>query len=75
MVYHINKDEKDDLVLILINKYEKAAVTEKYPTVHIARTMKQDSKRGHYYMEERKDAVAYLNELRGTTNTKDRKKA
>ena len=51
--------------MILISKYEKAAVSERFPSVHIARTMKQDSKRGHYYMEERRDAMAYLRELRG----------
>ena len=38
--------------MISINKDEAAIIREKMPNVHIRRTMKQKSKRHHYYCEE-----------------------
>ena len=38
--------------MISITREEKQAVLERYPNVHIVRTMKQDSKRHHYFMTE-----------------------
>ena len=53
--------------MVAINADEKKAILAKYPNVCIARTMKQDSKRHHYYMEEHKGAMALLHFLRGDT--------
>ena len=38
--------------MIAITASEKEAIRERFPRVHIVRTMKQDSKRHHYYMVE-----------------------
>ena len=38
--------------MIAITLSEKEAIREKFPRVHIVRTMKSDSKRHHYYMVE-----------------------
>lgn len=51
--------------MIAITLSEKNAIREKYPNVHIVRTMKNDSKRHHYYMVEDKAPMRYLNSLRG----------
>lgn len=51
--------------MILINKAEKDAIHERFPNVFIIRTMKHDSKRHHYYCEEDRRVVRYLNERRG----------
>ena len=59
-----NIEWKDDL-MILINKAEKDAIHERFPNVFIIRTMKHDSKRHHYYCEEDRRVVRYLNERRG----------
>lgn len=50
--------------MISITKDEKQAVSERCPDVYIARTMKHDSKRHHYYMTEDKAAMRVLRELR-----------
>lgn len=52
---------------------EKNAICEKYPNVHIVRTMKQDSKRHHYYMVEAAAPMRMLNTLRGKSPTSKRK--
>lgn len=51
--------------MILISVREKEQILEKLPNVHIHRTVKQKSKRHKYYMEERRDAMALLYEMRG----------
>ena len=51
--------------MISITREEKQAVLERYPNVHIVRTMKQDSKRHHYYMTESPNQMKLLNTLRG----------
>lgn len=58
--------------MILINKAEKDAIHERFPNVFIIRTMKHDSKRHHYYCEEDRRVIRYLNERRGLVdyNTK-----
>lgn len=55
--------------MIAINKAEKEAIVERFPEVHIVRTMKQKSKRHRYYCEERKQVVQFLNALRENTLT------
>lgn len=52
-------------VIIRINKDEKEAMVKKFPKMHIVRTMKQDSKRCHYYMVEEPKYVEALNKMRG----------
>lgn len=51
--------------MIAVTTAEKAAVQEKFPKVKFVRTMKQDSKRHHYYMEEQFAPMRYLMVLRG----------
>ena len=50
--------------MIGITKDEKQAVSKRCPNVYIARTMKHDSKRRHYYMTEDRAAMRVLRELR-----------
>lgn len=51
--------------MIVITLAEKEAVCKKYPDAQFVRTMKQDSKRHHYYMVEAGSAFRYLNLMRG----------
>ena len=51
--------------MIAITASEKEAIREKFPRVHIVRTMKQDSKRHHYYMVEDGAPMKLLRSLRG----------
>lgn len=50
--------------MILVTKREKDAISERYSRVFFTRTMKQDSKRHHYYMEEAPGAMRMLRKLR-----------
>ncbi len=52
--------------MIAITAEEKKIIHEQYPDVHIVRTMKQDSKRHHYYMTEDKKPMKLLRKLRDT---------
>lgn len=51
--------------MIAITLSEKEAIRKRFPDLHIARTMKQDSSRHHYYMVEERAPMRYLRELRG----------
>lgn len=51
--------------VIAVTPAEKVAVQERFPKVKFVRTMKQDSKRHHYYMEEQFAPMRYLMVLRG----------
>ena len=51
--------------MILISLEEKKAVLEKYPDVHIVRTMKHDSKRHRYYMVEDPGPMRVIKQMRG----------
>ena len=51
--------------MILISRDEKQAVLEKFPSVHIVRTMKQDSKRHRYYMVEEPGPMRLIRKMRG----------
>lgn len=48
------------IIIILISKDEYKKIREKFPELHIRRTVAQKSKRGRYYMTERRDAMLYL---------------
>ena len=50
--------------MISISKKEKEAISERFPRVFITRTMRQDSKRHHYFMEEAPGAMRFLKKLR-----------
>lgn len=50
--------------MIAITKAEKDAIREKFPNVNIVRTMKQKSKRHHYYCEETKQVFKLLKQMR-----------
>lgn len=50
--------------MVLISKEEKEKISRRFPRVHIARTMKQKSKRHKYYCEENRAAMRYLDEIR-----------
>lgn len=57
--------------MIAITKAEKEVIAERFPNVHIVRTMKQKSKRHRYYCEESKAVMRYLDKVRsngGVTN-------
>lgn len=62
--------------MIAITKSEKEAISTRFPEVHIVRTMKQKSKRHHYYCEETKQVMRLLSNMRkagGTTSTNTQK--
>lgn len=50
--------------MVPVTKTEKEEILKKFPNIHITRTMKQDSRRGHYYCEEEKNAMRFLRDLR-----------
>ena len=50
--------------MILITKNEALILRQKIPDVSITRTMKQTSKRHHYYCEETLNVFSVLKELR-----------
>ena len=56
--------------MIAINKSEKEVISKRLPSVHIVRTMKQKSKRHHYYCEENKQVTQLLSEIRGGANNR-----
>lgn len=59
---------KEEIVIILISKDEYQKIRERFPDVHIRRTVKQKSKRGRYYCTERRDVMNYLmNNIRGAS--------
>ena len=51
--------------MVAINKEEAKIIRKRLPDVHIVRTMKQKSKRGRYYLEEGRQALRVLDEIRG----------
>lgn len=60
--------------MIAITLAEKEAVFKKYPDAQFVRTMKQDSKRHHYYMVEAGAPFRYLNSIRGVNKPKYKRK-
>lgn len=50
--------------MIQISAEEKTYIQERIPGIHIHRTVKQKSKRHTYYMEESRNAMRLLNDLR-----------
>lgn len=60
--------------MISITEAEKKAIRAQYPDVHIVRTMRQDSKRHHYYMVESGGAMRMLKSMRGLDVPKGKRK-
>lgn len=58
------------IFLIAITASEKDEIRKSFPSVHIVRTMKQDSKRHHYYMVEESGPMRLLRKLRGEPEPK-----
>lgn len=58
--------------MIAITKAEKDAISAQFPNTHIVRTMKQKSKRHHYYCEESKPVMRYLNRVRSGCDIADK---
>lgn len=50
--------------MIAINKTEKEFVQKHCPDITFVRTVRQKSKRHHYYMTETPRAMRYLNQIR-----------
>lgn len=50
--------------MVLVNKEEKEAILKSCPRARFFRTVKQKSKRHHYYVEESKLVMYALNEYR-----------
>ena len=50
--------------MIQISKEEKRELAAKFPDLRFVRTMKQDSKRGHYYCPEERRVMKYLFAMR-----------
>lgn len=57
--------------MIEINKSEKEEIVNLFPKAHIVRTMKQRSKKHHYYCEESKSVIKYLNYIRNNYETQN----
>lgn len=55
--------------MIAINKAEKDAIRNRFPKVHIVRTMKQKSKRHRYYCEENKQVMQFLKGFRSNNGS------
>jgi hypothetical protein len=51
--------------VIAITKQEKKMILERFPNVHIVRTMKSKSKRHRYYCEESRGVMRLLAQKRG----------
>lgn len=60
----ITKKRNEATTVIAINKTEKEYICGHFPSVHIVRTMKQKSKRHHYYCEENRQLIRFLSKIR-----------
>lgn len=59
--------------MIAINKAEKDVISKRLPDVHIVRTMRQKSKRHHYFCEETKQVKQLLARMRNGIDRQQRK--
>lgn len=57
-------ERKEDTILISVTKFEKEVILKIYPEAVISRTVKQKSKRHHYYVEETTQMLDLINKLR-----------
>ena len=57
--------------MISISKEEKDVISKRFPNVHIVRTMRQKSKRHHYFCEESRGVMNYLRKVRDTNQARE----
>lgn len=57
--------------MIAISKEEKDVISKRFTNVHIVRTMRQKSKRHHYFCEESRGVMNYLRKVRDINQTKE----
>ena len=57
--------------MIAISKEEKDVISKRFPNVHIVRTMRQKSKRHHYFCEESRGVMNYLRKARDINQMKE----
>ena len=57
--------------MIAISKEEKDVISRRFPNVHIVRTMRQKSKRHHYFCEESRGVMNYLRKVRDTNQARE----
>lgn len=57
--------------MIAISKEEKDVISKRFPNVHIVRTMRQKSKRHHYFCEESRGVMSYLRKARDINQMKE----
>lgn len=57
--------------MIGISKEERDALVERYPTAFVVRTMKSNSKRHRYYVEESRTIVKFIADLRKNSVSKE----
>lgn len=57
--------------MIAVSKEEKDVISKRFPNVHIVRTMRQKSKRHHYFCEESRGVMNYLRKVRDINQTKE----
>ncbi len=50
--------------MVAITKEEKMYISKNFPEAHIVRTMRQKSKRHHYFCEESRPVMYYLSSTR-----------
>lgn len=50
--------------MIAISKEEAQVIRERFPNVHIVRTMRQRSNRHRYYCEEQRGVIRAINNMR-----------
>lgn len=62
------------IIIIQITKAEKDVICEKFPNVHIVRTMRQRSKRHRYYCVEHPAVMNLIGKMRGWPERPQRKR-
>ena len=60
--------------MVAISAEEKKVISERYPNVHVVRTMKHDSKRHRYYCTEDRRVMSLLAAMRGIEEEKPKTK-
>ncbi len=57
--------------MIAISKEEKEIISRECPKAHIVRTMKQKSKRHHYYCEESRQVMRVIDRIRNSRSKEE----
>jgi len=71
-ISHQKQNKRNDwFLMVKISKAEKEEIVKLYPDVQLTRTMRQDSKRHHYYMVEQPGPMRVLRKIRGIADPAD----